>query len=77
MDELRIDEVPVELAGELLTVRRAAFVTEAQLYGDPKLPALTQTLEELVADLRREDVITIGAWMGTRLVGSVRVGERV
>lgn len=74
MDELRIDEVPVELAGELLTVRRAAFVTEAQLYGDPKLPALTQTLEELVADLRREDVITIGAWMGTRLVGSVRVG---
>lgn len=74
MDELRIDEVPVELAGELLTVRRAAFVTEAQLYGDPKLPALTQTLEELVADLRREDVITIGAWMGPRLVGSVRVG---
>jgi ribosomal protein S18 acetylase RimI-like enzyme len=74
MDDLRIDVVPVELAGELLTVRRAAFVTEAQLYDDPKLPALTQTLEELVADLRRDDVITIGGWAGPRLVGSVRVG---
>jgi ribosomal protein S18 acetylase RimI-like enzyme len=74
MDDLRIDVVPVELAGELLTVRRAAFVTEAQLYDDPKLPALTQTLDELVADLQREDVITIGAWIGPRLVGSVRVG---
>ncbi len=74
MDELRIDVVPVELAGELLTVRRAAFVTEAQLYDDPKLPALTQTLDELKADLARDDVITLGGWIGTRLVGSVRVG---
>lgn len=74
MDELRIDVVPVEAAGELLTVRRAAFVTEAQLYNDPKLPALTQTFEQLVADLQREDVITIGGWIGPRLVGSVRVG---
>lgn len=74
MDDLRIDIVPAELAGELLTVRRAAFVTEAQLYNDPKLPALTQTLEELTADLANEDVITIGGWLGTRLVGSIRVG---
>src|SRR5699024_2402409 len=60
--------------GELLTVRRAAFVTEAQLYGDPNIPALTQTLAELEADLDRPDVVTIGAWDGDRLVGSVRVG---
>lgn len=74
MDELRVDKVPVELAGELLTVRRAAFVTEAQIYDDVKLPALTQTLEELVEDLNRDDVITIGAWIGPRLVGAIRVG---
>lgn len=74
MDDLRIDTVPVELAGELLTVRRAAFVTEAQLYDDVKLPALTQTLDELVEDLQRDDVITIGAWHAHRLVGSIRVG---
>nr|NLD41493.1 GNAT family N-acetyltransferase [Actinomycetales bacterium] len=73
MSEPRFDTVDVEHAGELLTVRRAAFVTEAQLYGNPHLPALTQSLEELVADMEREDVVTIGAWIGPRLVGSVRV----
>lgn len=73
MTEARFDLIGPEYAGELLTVRRAAFVTEAQLYGDPNLPALTQTLEELVEDLSRPDVVTIGAWYGTRLVGSIRV----
>lgn len=73
MPESRFDLIGVEHAGELLTVRRAAFVTEAQLYGDPNLPALTQSLEELVEDLERPDVVTIGAWIGPRLVGSIRV----
>lgn len=79
MGETHFDLIGVEYAGELLTIRRAAFVTEAQLYGDPHLPALTQTLEELTADLQRPDVVTIGAWVGPRLVGSIRVeleGER-
>lgn len=79
MTQARFDLIGVEDAGELLTVRRAAFVTEAQLYGDPNLPALTQTIDELIADLERADVVTIGAWIGHRLVGSVRVelsGER-
>jgi ribosomal protein S18 acetylase RimI-like enzyme len=72
--ELRIDVVEDGDAGELLTVRRAAFVTEAQLYDDPHIPALTQTLDELRADLARPDVVTLAAWMGTRMIGSVRVG---
>lgn len=71
--EVDIRRVEVEDAGELLTLRRAAFVSEAQVTGDPHIPALTQTLEELVEDLGREDVITLGAWAGHRLVGSVRV----
>jgi ribosomal protein S18 acetylase RimI-like enzyme len=61
-------------AGELLTVRRAAFVSEAQLYNDPNIPALTQTLEELIDDLNSPDVVTVGAWDGRRLIGSIRVG---
>lgn len=69
----RFDLIGSEYAGELLTVRRAAYVTEAQLYGDPNLPALVQTLDELVEDLERDDVVTIGAWHDHRLVGSVRV----
>lgn len=72
--DLRIDLVEEDDAGELLTVRRAAFVTEAQLYGDPNIPSLTQTLVELQEDLDRADVVTIGAWAGSRMVGSVRVG---
>ncbi len=71
--EVRIDVVDQAEAGELLTVRRAAFVSEAQLYDDPNIPPLTQTLDELRADLDRTDVVTLGAWLGHRLVGSIRV----
>jgi predicted N-acetyltransferase YhbS len=55
-------------AGELLTVQRAAFVTEAQLYGDPRLPALVETLEELRSALG----LALVARCGPRIVGSVR-----
>ncbi|WP_061960852.1 GNAT family N-acetyltransferase [Demequina flava] len=73
-DSVRIDVIGADHAGELLTVRRAAFVTEAQLYNDPNIPALTQTLDELIVDLESDDVVTVGAWQGTRLIGSIRVG---
>ncbi|WP_182111933.1 MULTISPECIES: GNAT family N-acetyltransferase [unclassified Actinotalea] len=73
--EVRIDVVGDEAAGELLTVRRAAFVSEAQLYGDPNIPPLTQTLDELRADLADPSVVTLGAWLGHRLVGSIRIGQ--
>jgi ribosomal protein S18 acetylase RimI-like enzyme len=73
-DQVRIDVIGAENAGELLTVRRAAFVTEAQIFNDPNIPALTQTLDELIVDLESDDVVTLGAWRGPRLVGSIRVG---
>jgi len=73
-EQVRIDVVTAAHAGELLTVRRAAFVAEAQLYNDPNIPALTQTLDELLVDLDSDDVVTLGAWQGHRLVGSIRVG---
>ena len=60
-------------AGELLTVQRAAFVTEAQLYGSPWLPALTETLAELQAAVTGGPALT--ARLGTRLVGAVRARE--
>lgn len=73
-EQVRIDVVRPEDAGELLTLRRAAFVTEAQIFNDANIPALTQTLDELLVDLESEDVVTLGAWRGYRLVGSIRVG---
>ncbi|MFI2755148.1 GNAT family N-acetyltransferase [Cellulomonas sp. P22] len=71
--DLDIRTVDLADAGELLTLRRAAFVSEAQIYGDPSIPPLTQTFDELREDLVAEGVITLGAWRGHRLVGSIRV----
>src|SRR5690554_7439991 len=73
-DNVRIDVVTTAHAGELLTVRRASFVVEAQLYNDPNIPALTQTLEALQIDLESDDVVMLRAWEGPRLIGSIRVG---
>ncbi|MBD8060285.1 GNAT family N-acetyltransferase [Cellulomonas sp. JH27-2] len=71
--DLDIRPVSLEEAGELLTLRRAAFVTEAQQYGDPHIPPLTQTIDELVEDLQTDGVITLAGWDGHRMVGSIRV----
>jgi ribosomal protein S18 acetylase RimI-like enzyme len=65
--------LPMSAAGDLLTVQRAAYVSEAQLYDDPWLPALEQTLAQLVEELACSRCIS--AWAGSRLVGAVRTRE--
>jgi GNAT superfamily N-acetyltransferase len=57
-------------AGEILTLQRAAYVTEAQLYNDPFLPALTQTLEELVDEIESGGGFVLRK--KGRMVGAVR-----
>jgi len=57
-------------AGEVLTVQRAAFASEALIYGDPDMPPLTQTLDELTAEL--VDNLGCVALVGPRIVGAVR-----
>ncbi len=57
-------------AGELLTLQRAAYVTEGQLYDDVQLPALTQSLAGL-----HEELASGSAWKALRvhrIVGAVR-----
>lgn len=68
---MRIAVLGAEHAGEALTVQRAAYVTEAQRYREPAIPPLTETLEQLRADLA-SGVLAFGAWRGHRLVGAVR-----
>ena len=70
MDDLTVRPIRPDDAGEVLTLQRAAFVQEAQIYGTPQLPPLTQTLDELEAEL----VENLGcvAVDGTRIVGAVR-----
>ena len=74
MSPIEIGPLPPDAAGELLTLQRAAYVTEAQLYDDVRLPALVQTLDDLVDELAGSTCLA--AVDGTRLVGAVRTRER-
>ena len=59
-----------EDAGELLTLQRAAYATEARIYREPELPALVQTLQALRTELG--SVTALKATAGHRIVGAVR-----
>ncbi|MGC4854782.1 GNAT family N-acetyltransferase [Micromonospora sp. DT4] len=69
--EATIAPAGVADAGEILTVQRAAYLTEAQHYADPFLPPLTETLDEVRAALSGPMTV-LAARLGHRLVGSVR-----
>lgn len=68
---ITIERAGVADAGEILTVQRAAYLTEAQLYGDPFIQPLVESLDQLRTLLKGETII-LKATMGGRLVGSVR-----
>jgi ribosomal protein S18 acetylase RimI-like enzyme len=59
-------------AGEVLTLQRAAFVTEARAHNDHDLPPLTQTLEALRAELSQPGCLGWGIRERGRLTGCVR-----
>ncbi|MDH6199034.1 ribosomal protein S18 acetylase RimI-like enzyme [Mycobacterium frederiksbergense] len=61
-------------AGELLTLQRAAYVTEAQAHNDLGLPPLIQSLDELTTELAKPEVTAFGLRDDAqRLVAAVRV----
>ncbi|MDQ3716234.1 MAG: GNAT family N-acetyltransferase [Actinomycetota bacterium] len=70
MDAPVIVPLTVADAGEVLTLQRAAYASEALIYGDPSLPPLVQTLSELVSELSKS--LGHKAIRGTRVVGAVR-----
>ncbi|GAA4231972.1 GNAT superfamily N-acetyltransferase [Streptosporangium album] len=59
-----------EDAGEILTVQRAAYVTEAQLYGDPFIAPLVESAEQVRKAVETATVLV--AREGGRIVGAVR-----
>ncbi len=73
MDDVVIRPIRQDDAGEVLTVQRAAFVTEAQIYGDPAQAPLIQTLDQLTAELA--DAGGFVALVGERIVGAIRTSE--
>jgi ribosomal protein S18 acetylase RimI-like enzyme len=71
MDEdVRIERADVADAGEILTLQRAAYVTEAQLHGDPFLPPLVESFDQVRKMIAGS--LVLKATLGTRLAGSVR-----
>ncbi len=56
--------------GEILTLQRAAYATEAQLYDDPFLPALVQTAAELAEEITHSRGMVARA--GARIAGALR-----
>jgi GNAT superfamily N-acetyltransferase len=69
-DVVDITRALPEDAGEILTLQRAAYVTEAQLYGDPFIGPLVESAEQV-----REFIgtgVVLKATAGARIVGSVR-----
>lgn len=60
-------------AGEIMTLQRAAYVTEDQAHSDLYLPPLTQSLEELRGELSEPDIVALGVREEGRLVGAVRL----
>jgi ribosomal protein S18 acetylase RimI-like enzyme len=59
-------------AGEIFTLQRAAFVDEAQAFGDPFVLPLTESLERVERLLGQEETLALKAVSGARLVGTVR-----
>ena len=73
-EDIAISPISVADAGEVLTIQRAAFVSEAIIYGSVDMPPLVQTLAELEAELGGSD-----GWVARqegRLVGAIRTRER-
>lgn len=68
--DVRIERAVETDAGEILTLQRAAYVTEAQLHGDPFLPPLVESLGQVRTTIAGS--LVLKATAGTRLAGSVR-----
>ncbi|MQY02237.1 GNAT family N-acetyltransferase [Actinomadura macrotermitis] len=71
MAEVRIEPARPQDAGPILTVQRAAYVTEAQLYGDPFIAPLVESAGQ-VRRVIESDAVVLKAMAGDRLAGAVR-----
>lgn len=72
--QARIERAHPADAGEILTVQRAAYVADAQLYGDPFLAPLVESLAQIENAIARADGdgFVLKACLGARIVGAVR-----
>ncbi|SNS10051.1 Acetyltransferase (GNAT) domain-containing protein [Streptosporangium subroseum] len=67
---MAIERAEPEDAGEILTVQRAAYVSEAQLYGDPFIPPLVESADQIRRAVETATVLV--ARDAGRIVGAIR-----
>lgn len=67
---VEIERAWPEDAGEILTLQRAAYVSEAQLYGDPFIPPLVESVQQVRKAI--ETGVLLKAVDGHRIIGAVR-----
>jgi ribosomal protein S18 acetylase RimI-like enzyme len=61
-------------AAEILALQKLAYQSEAELYGDPSIPPLMQTLSEMEDDLRTQ--VVLKASNDGEIVASARAYEK-
>jgi GNAT superfamily N-acetyltransferase len=71
VDEISHRRLVRDDAGEALTVQRAAFLAEAQLYATTDIPPLLESLDEVRQEI--ETTYSLGAFRASRLVGAIRL----
>ena len=69
---LRIEAARRHDAGEIMTLQRAAFLADAQIYDNPFMSSLTQGIDEIAALIDDAHVVFLVARLDHRIVGSVR-----
>jgi ribosomal protein S18 acetylase RimI-like enzyme len=69
--EITVEPARPADAGELMTVQRAAFLTEGELNDSFTLPPMTETADEVRKAIESDTVVLV-ARLGHRVVGSVR-----
>lgn len=67
---MHIQPATVADAEPILALQKLAYASEAALYGDPTIPPLTQTLDQMRAEFDRQ--VVLKAVVDGTLVGSVR-----
>jgi len=70
MKNLLIKRARVEDADVILDLQKLAYLSEAEIYNNDRIPPLTQTLEDIRAEF--DNQIFLKALIDGRIVGSVR-----
>ena len=68
--DVRIEHAVADDIPEILALQKVAYRSEAEIYGDPSLPALRQSLAELTSDFER--MLFLKGLVNGKIVASVR-----